>query len=268
MKLQTHPVNGSLTAMSPPLMPAAGEASPTLLEQLLDMAHASALEELVSGIAHELNQPLGAIATYSQAGERMLARPEPMVAQAREVLQQISHAALKAGDGLHRIRRLFQSGPGVREACSLNDVIMELAPVLELLVARGHGRIELALKPDLPKTAIDRRQIQHVLFSLGQNAVQAAIKSPAPPDIRIETESDGYFVTVSIQDNGPGVPTELQGAIFRPFFTTKPGGSGLGLASSKSIVESHEGTIGVNAVDIKLGERGSRFWFRIPTVQA
>lgn len=233
--------------------------SAQLIEQLLNVARASALEEMASGIAHELNQPLGAIATFSQAGERMLARPEPMLAGAIEVLQQINTAAMGAGEGLRRIRRLFNQDQGERVLHRLFDVLAELEPVLELLAGRSGARLTVAQAANLPRVSIDQRQIQHVLFVLVQNAIEAG-RTSASPVVRIETSSDGYTVQTAVIDNGTGIPATLRAAIFNPFFTTKTGGTGLGLASSRTVIESHQGSIGFDdAVD-----GGTRFWFRLP----
>jgi len=242
----------SLMSDSPP--------SAQLIEQLLNIARASALEEMASGIAHELNQPLGAIATFSQAGERMLARPEPMVAGTIEVLQQINAAAMGAGEGLRRIRRLFNQDQGERVLHSLSDVLAELEPVLELLAERSGTRLVVTHAANLPPVSIDQRQIQHVLFVLVQNAIEATRTSGSPPVVRIETSNDGYTVQTAVIDNGSGIPAALRADIFHPFFTTKTGGTGLGLASSRTVIESHQGTIGFD--DAAGG--GTRFWFRLP----
>jgi two-component system sensor kinase FixL len=241
----------SLMANSPP--------SAQLIEQLLNIARASALEEMASGIAHELNQPLGAIATFSQAGERMLARPEPMVDGAVEVLQQINVSAMGAGEGLRRIRRLFNQDQGERVPHRLSDVLAELEPVLELLAGRSGTGLLVTHAANLPPVSIDQRQIQHVLFVLVQNAIDASRTSTSPV-VRIETSSDGYTVQTAVIDNGSGIPAALRAEIFHPFFTTKTGGTGLGLASSRTVIESHQGSIGFD--DAAGG--GTRFWFRLP----
>src|SRR5262245_24733878 len=103
--------------------------SRALLEQLLQVARISALEEMASGIAHELNQPIGAITTFAQAGERMLDRPEPMIGQTAEVLRHITNEALNAGNGIRRIRGLFNRHHGERTACNLTNVVAELLPI-------------------------------------------------------------------------------------------------------------------------------------------
>lgn len=231
-----------------------------ILKQLLEIARASALAEMASGVAHELNQPLGAIATFSQAGERMLNRPDPMVDRALDVFRQINLQALGAGEGIKRIRRLFDQEAPRRTRCQLPALVAELRPVLDILAAHTNGDVEVDAPSTLPDLLIDRARIQHVLYSLFQNAIDAGAPTLNTPSIRIDISADRYSVETGVTDSGPGVPADLQAKLFRPFFTTKPHGTGLGLASSRAIIESHEGTIGFD----NLPAGGSRFWFRLP----
>jgi C4-dicarboxylate-specific signal transduction histidine kinase len=234
-----------------------------ILKQLMEIARASALAEMASGVAHELNQPLGAIATFSQAGERMLNRPDPMVGSALDVFRQINREALGAGEGIKRIRRLFEQESPKRTRCQLPELIAELRPVLDILALRTKASIRVDTPSSVPDLLIDRLRIQHVLYALTQNALDASALMPAPPSIRIDVSTDRYTVETGVSDSGPGVPADLQGQLFRPFFTTKPQGTGLGLASSRAIIESHEGTIGFD----NLPAGGSRFWFRLPLAE-
>ena len=237
--------------------------SELILNQLLEIARASALAEMASGVAHELNQPLGAIATYSQAGERMLNRPDPMVNRALEVFRQINLAALGAGEGIQRIRRIFQQELPKRTRCQLPDLIAELRPVLTIIALRANGTVQVDAPSEVPELRIDRLRIQHVVYALVQNALDASAGTANAPSIRIDISADRYSIETGVTDSGPGIPPEMQAQLFRPFFTTKPQGTGLGLASSRAIIESHEGTIGFN----NLPAGGSRFWFRLPIAE-
>ena len=230
------------------------------MSQLMEIMRISTLAELASGIAHELNQPLGAIATYAKAGERMLNRPEPLISQTSEVLRQISHEALGAGDGIRRIRRIFDQDESLRARCQIPDLVRELQPVLEMLTQRIQGELKVDVANGLPAVSIDRLRIQHVLFALVQNACDASAQAPVGPLVGIAVTSNRYEVETSITDSGPGVPAEMRDQLFRPFCTTKPRGTGLGLASSRAIIEAHAGTIGFE----NLPSGGCRFWFRLP----
>jgi two-component system sensor histidine kinase DctS len=240
------------------------EAAPTqlLIEQLMSIARVSALEEMASGIAHELNQPLGAIATFSQAGERMLSRPEPMTSATLEVLQHINREAMNAGEGIRRIRKLFNHAGSQRPLCSIHEVIGELRPVLDLLAARYESRLHFHFAEGLPLIAVDRLRIQHVLLTLVQNALETPVRPDTQNSVRIEVTSDRYTVQVAVIDRGVGIPEQQKPQAFKPFFTTKKQGTGLGLASSRAIIEAHEGSIGFN--DVEGG--GTCFWFRLPAV--
>lgn len=236
-----------------------GIGSPQLLSQLMEVTRVSALTELASGIAHELNQPLGAIATFAQAGTRMLNRAHPMVSETLDVLRQINESALGAGEGIRRIRRLFDQDVAARTSCQIAELIDEIKPVLELLAQRVGAHLSLDMAPGLPAVSVDRLRIQHVIVALVQNACDASADGKAPR-IGVATSSDRYMVECAVSDTGSGVSQSAQSNLFRPFFTTKPRGTGLGLASSKTIVEAHEGTIGFE----NLPSGGSRFWFRLP----
>ena len=203
------------------------------------------------------------LATYAQAGERMLNRPDPMVNRALDVFRQINLAALGAGEGIQRIRRIFQQELPKRARCHLPELIAELRPVLDLVALRAKGTVQVDTPSEVPDLRIDRLRIQHVLYALVQNAVDASTDTVSPPSIRIDISSDRYTVETGVADSGPGIPADKQSQLFRPFFTTKPQGTGLGLASSRAIIESHEGTIGFN----NLPAGGSRFWFRLPLAE-
>jgi two-component system sensor kinase FixL len=226
----------------------------------MEIARISALTELASGIAHELNQPLGAIATFAQAGERMLNRPQPLVGETLDVLRQINDSALGAGEGIRRIRRLFDQDVAARTSCQMPRLIDELKPVLELFAQHIGGQLSVEVASELPPVTADRLRIQHVIVALVQNACDASAQGKTTPRIEVAATSDRYTVQIAVSDTGTGVPEGIQRQLFRPFFTTKQRGTGLGLASSKAIIEAHEGTMGFE----NLASGGSRFWFRLP----
>ena len=239
-------------------------AKPLLVDQLMAMSRSSALEEMASGIAHELNQPLGAITTFAQAAERMLNRPDVSLDSVREVLQFISKEALGAAAGIGRMRKLFNRDNIVRTPFAIGDVVDELASPLRLLADEAYVSLSVRIAPDLPPIAMDRLRIQHVLYTLAQNAIDAARSGGCrEPTVVIEVTGDRYGVEVAVSDSGDRISPEQRAKMFQPFFTTKPAGTGLGLASARAIVQAHEGTIGFD--DAAHG--GTRFWFRLPATQ-
>jgi C4-dicarboxylate-specific signal transduction histidine kinase len=232
-----------------------------ILNRLMELSRIAALAEMASGIAHELNQPLGAIATFGEAGDRLLNRPEPLVPRAREVFQHISAEARNAGEGIRRIRRLFDHAQPARSECQMSELVGELVPALQAMAQAAHVSLKVDAQSPLPQVNVDRLRIQLVLFSLVQNAVEASSQADGA-QVLIEVRADRYAVETSIIDSGAGVPADLADKLFRPFFTTKSCGTGLGLASSRASIEAHEGSIGFE----QLNSGGSRFWFRLPIV--
>lgn len=232
-----------------------------ILNRLMELSRIAALAEMASGIAHELNQPLGAIATFGEAGDRLLNRAEPLVPRAREVFQHISAEARNAGEGIRRIRRLFNHAEPKRILCQMSELVGELVPALRAMAAAAHVSLKVDAQSPVPEVNVDRLRIQLVLFSLVQNAIEASAQKH-DAQVFITVRADRYSVETSITDCGAGVPAELAEKLFRPFFTTKSGGTGLGLASSRASIEAHEGTIGFENGN----PSGSRFWFRLPIV--
>jgi C4-dicarboxylate-specific signal transduction histidine kinase len=239
----------------------AGAATPTaFLHRLLEIDRTSELAEMISGIAHELNQPLAAMATFSQAGARMLDRADPLTGRGLDVFREISQEALQAGARLQKLRRLFDVAPPQQTRCRMADVVAEVQPVLCGLAFDVCARLQIEIADELPDVFIERLKIQRVLLALVRNAADASSALHAERVIRIDVLPERYCVETSITDSGGGVPAELKSQLFQPFFTTKPFGHGLGLSSSRAIVESHGGTIGFN----NLTTGGVRFWFKLP----
>src|SRR3984957_18771141 len=161
----------------------------------------------------------------------MLKRPDPMVSRALDVFHQINLAALGAGEGINRIRRLFERVAPQRTRCQMPELTAELLPVLDMLALRAQGSVRVDAPSPVPDLLIDRLRIQHVLYALVQNAVDAGAQMSNPPSIRIDISADRYSVETGVTDSGPGIPEDLHAQLFKPFFTTKPEGTGLGLAS-------------------------------------
>ena len=232
-----------------------------ILNRLMELSRTAALAEMASGIAHELNQPLGAIATFGEVGDRLLNRPEPLVPRAREVFQHISAEARNAGEGIRRIRRLFDHAEPTPMRCQMSELVGELVPALQAMAQAAHVSLKVDAQSPLPEVNVDRLRIQLVLFSLVQNAIEASAQTEGA-QVLISVRADRYAVETSTTDCGGGIPADLVDKLFRPFFTTKSGGTGLGLASSRASIEAHEGSIGFENVN----PNGTRFWFRLPIV--
>jgi PAS domain S-box-containing protein len=236
-------------------------------EQLqADLTHASRVStmgELVASISHELAQPLTVTTANAKASLRWLQRDPPEVTEARKGTEKIIEAGTLASEIINRLRSLYKKSSPKRELVAINEVIGEMAGMLGS-EARRHGvSIYTDIKDDLPLTVADRVQLQQVLMNLMMNGIEAIKDSGGVVTLKSRLGEDGQ-IEISVNDTGPGLPLGKADQIFDAFFTTKPQGSGMGLAISRSIVESHGGRIWANGD----GGRGATFHFTLPVAPA
>jgi two-component system, LuxR family, sensor kinase FixL len=214
-------------------------------ERLMHVSRLATMGEMASGISHELNQPLTAIANYAQASVRLLALPKPELADVREALEQIAGQALRAGEIIRRLRGLVRKRETQREHADINELIKELISLARADARSSDVRIMLDLAAELPRLSLDRVQIQQVLLNLLRNSIDAL--ESIPPGHREVTIATGSTaadaVFVEITDNGAGIAQEMLPHLFTPFATNKSQGTGLGLAISRTIVEAHRGRL-------------------------
>jgi len=216
-----------------------------LQDRLMHVSRLATVGEMASGIAHELNQPLAAIATYAHACDRLLGIPDPEIDEVRVALKQIAEQAVRAGDIIRKLRSLAKTEESQRTAVDVNAVIEELTDLIQS-DAKAHGvQYWRELAPNLPKVVLDRSQIQQVVLNLVRNALEAlALGQLNTAQILITTRCnrDGD-VEIAVRDTGPGVDSVLVHKIFDPFCSTKPTGTGLGLPISRTIVRTHGGAL-------------------------
>jgi two-component system, LuxR family, sensor kinase FixL len=201
--------------------------------------------EMAAGVAHELNQPLTAIANYAHACERLLSRPQTNPADVRDALRQISVQTTRAADILRRLRALARSQRAEHAPASLNALVTELRELLQTDAVVHGVQLTLELASDLPEVRVDSGQIQQVILNLARNSLDALAgrnRSGGQITIRTALTAEGE-VQLSVCDNGPGVSAEAMQRIFDPFFSTKENGTGLGLAITHSIVRAHGGLL-------------------------
>ena len=254
------------SAQAPPeLVPdpeSPGLAAGIMHGRMLQVSRLATIGEMAAGVAHELNQPLTAIANYAQACDRLLGRPGPPLDEVRAAMREIAAQAVRAGDILRRLRSLARSQPMRRERADLNATV---AAVRDLILAdsRVHrARVQFDLARCLPPVAIDTIQIQHVILNLVRNGLEApAVPGTSARELIVRTglASDGD-VEISVLDNGPGLSPQALERMFHPFFSTKPEGTGLGLAISNTVVRAHGGSLTHHANT----PGGTRFSIRLP----
>ncbi|GAM99981.1 chemotaxis regulator [alpha proteobacterium U9-1i] len=216
-----------------------------------EFAHAarvSMLGELTASIAHEVNQPLAAIATNASAGLRWLNRPEPNLDEARTLIANVGADARRAADIVARVRDMAQHRKPERGAVQLNAVIGEALAFVRHEMQHHEVALVLDLAPDLPIIDGDRTQLQQVIVNLAVNAIQAMAPSTSRQLI-VRSASDGEKITIAVEDCGPGIPPENLPRLFESFFTTKDNGMGMGLAICRSIIEAHGGSIEARNLD-------------------
>ena len=235
-----------------------------LQSELLHVSRLSAMGQMASALAHEVNQPLAAIANYMSAATRMLEPVDhPQTARIRDMVDKAAAQAKRAGAIVHRLRDFVEKRQTVRSGENLNRVVEEAIALS--LIGSGEANIKVMTQfdPLLPIISVDKVQIQQVLVNLIRNAVEAM----QTVQIRIltvattpQTES---FVQVAISDTGPGLPEEIANRLFEPFMTTKATGMGMGLTICHAIIEAHQGAIWAQPND----GAGVTFRFKLPVIE-
>jgi PAS domain S-box-containing protein len=228
-----------------------------------DLAHenrVSMMGELAASLSHELKQPITAALTDTRTCLRWLTRDQPDVEEAREATLRAMKGSTRAAEIIDRLRSLYKKGaPPEREMVDVSELVQEMLVLLRSEAHRYSINMRTDLAFDLPTVTADRVQLQQVLMNLMLNGIDAM--KDAGGELRIKTElgQDGQLL-ISVSDAGVGLPADKADQIFNAFFTTKPQGSGMGLAISRSIIESHGGRLWANAND----RQGATFQFTLP----
>ena len=212
-----------------------------------ELAHAmrlATLGELSSALAHELNQPLAAILSNTQAARRFLADGTINRDELTSILDDIVRDDKRAGAVIHQLRAMVTKERSTCERCDMNQIIREVLEMMhsEMIEEGVHLRVMLTSEPCVIEAR--RVELQQVLMNLVLNGIQA-MKETAPPSrtIEIHTQIAGPRVLTAVIDHGPGIPPDRLAKVFEPFYSTKPDGLGIGLALCRRIVEGHAGTI-------------------------
>ena len=227
-----------------------------------DLAHidrVSTLGEMAASLAHEIKQPIAAAITSANSCIEWLSHEPPNLDRARAAAARIDKYGNRAAEIIDRIRSLYKKSPPQRELVDVNGIIEEMLALLKGEATRYPIAMRAELAAELPKIMVDRVQLQQVFMNLMLNGIEAMKDSGGELTVKSELQDDQ--LQFSISDTGVGLPAEKMDQIFSAFFTTKAQGSGMGLAISRSIVESHGGRLCATAND----GSGATFHFTLPT---
>jgi signal transduction histidine kinase len=230
-----------------------------------DLAHinrVSMMGELAASIAHEVNQPLSGIVSNASACLRWLAGDAPDVEEVREAVRDIARDGKRAGEVVARIRALTKRTAGPREKLDLNEIIREVLALVGDEARRSSVIVQTQFADDLSPVAGDRVQLQQVVLNLVMNAIEAmSSTAERARELVIATRNvDADQVQVTVEDSGIGVDPNTINKIFDSFYTTKPGGMGMGLSISRSILQAHGGRLWATVND----DPDTSFHFTLP----
>jgi len=231
-----------------------------------ELAHVSRVSlagEMAGALAHELSQPLTAIAAYARGCLRLLAGPAPEPAMLHEGVSEVVQQAERAGDVLGRLREFVRGGAWRRAFVEVGPLIDAAVSLARIEAMQNEVEIEAPIDPGLPPVLADHIQIEQVLLNLLRNAIDAIATADSQKRlIVVEAHcKSGHTVQISVADSGPGVVAEVANRLFEPFVTTKPEGMGMGLSISRSIIESHGGRLRM----FQTVASGATFVFDLPT---
>ncbi len=233
-----------------------------LQSELIHVSRLTAMEKMASALAHELNQPLSAIASYVKGSFRLVKAEVIDRERLLDALERAREQALRAGDIIKRLRDFVAKGETERTLESLPRVVEE-ASLLAMVGAKEHRvHVSFDLDPALSPVLIDKVQVQQVVLNLIRNAIDVLAES-ITRQVRVSVKASSEdCAVVSVADTGPGLAPEIAPQLFQPFMTTKQQGMGVGLSISRSIVEAHGGRIWVDDNP----DGGAIFSFSVPTL--
>ena len=240
----------------------AEEARDRLRQLEADLAHinrVSTMGEMAASLAHEIKQPISAATTNAQISLWLLERDQLEIQELREAISAVMQSVKRAADIIDHVRSLSKKGTQDRVLVDLNQVIREIEPLLEYESRPSSVAIRLNLSEHIPQVSGDRVQLQQVVMNLMLNAIEA-MKDSGGELVVTSEQTDSGQVLISLSDTGVGLPDNKEDRIFEAFFSTKPQGTGMGLAISRSIVESHGGRLWAKGNP----ERGATFYFELP----
>jgi C4-dicarboxylate-specific signal transduction histidine kinase len=230
--------------------------------ELARVSRMSALGTLAASLSHAVNQPLAAVVTNADACSLWLANDPPNLEEVRAAVDSIAREGTRASDVVRRIRAMFTKAAPERASVQLNDLIHEVASLLQPEISKNSVELAMQLDANLPETMADRVQLQQVLVNLLQNGIEAmSAVTDRPRRLTVRTESTPPGeILVAVRDSGVGIEAKDQRRIFDAFFTTKAQGMGMGLSISQTIIEAHGGRLWAASN----GDHGTTLQFTLP----
>jgi C4-dicarboxylate-specific signal transduction histidine kinase len=227
-------------------------AAEKLRDAQIELAHVNrvaTIGQLTASIAHEVNQPIGALVTNAYAASRMLRAQPPDLDEVSDALGAIIKDGRRVSDVIQRIRALVKKAPAQVDLLDINEVIVETIALARSEILRNDVSLQTQLASDLPPVPGDRVQLQQVMMNLVMNAVEAMSSlAEGTRELQICTDKDGKdSVAITVTDSGPALKPESLNRFFEAFYSTKPTGMGIGLSICRSIIEAHEGRIWATA---------------------
>src|SRR5882672_8186433 len=233
------------------------------MAELADVNRFSTAGELTASIAHEINQPLGAILTNAETADAILNSPSPDIAELKDIVKDILQDDRRAGEVIRRMRSLLKKAPFEVKNIDLNDLVRETVEFLSTLAIARKVELVSVIIPDALPILGDRIQLQQVILNLVVNGIDAMKDTPSENRIiSIRTSRVEKFAELSVSDRGPGIPEDKLKEVFQQFFTSKAEGMGMGLSIARTIVEAHHGLISAKNRD----HGGATFRIRLPLV--
>jgi signal transduction histidine kinase len=239
-------------------------AEEALRQAQAELAHihrVTTMGELTASLAHEIRQPVTAAVNYALSCSRWLSRAQPDLEQACTAASKIVENLKSTDNIISRIRLLFHKGMPQREEVDVNEVIREMIILLRNVAGQRTIAIHTQTTEHLPRVMADRVQLQQVFMNLMLNGIEA-MKGRCPPgELTIRSQIENGDLLFSVSDTGVGLPADEVDQIFKAFYTTKPDGTGMGLAISRSIIETHGGRLWATANS----GPGATFHFALPS---
>ncbi|MGB7501558.1 MAG: PAS domain S-box protein [Azonexus sp.] len=237
-------------------------------EQLQFTSRLVTMGEMASTLAHELNQPLAAIASYNTGCLNLLAKGDIDTQDIRQALEKLGIQAQRAGRIIRRVHDFVRKSEPKRAPCALSEIVEDCVGFVEAEARKRHVTLEIRM-PELPPVLADRLMLEQVLLNLIRNGMEAMAGTPeAQRLLRVSAERNDSEAVVSIVDNGCGIAPDVREKLFTAFFTTKPEGMGVGLSICRSIIEFHRGRLWVEENSLSPSGSGTIFSFTLPLESA